>query len=111
MIRHAMNLLGACERQVARFWLLRSRAVTLIRWDGCMAEIRTVAAIGRLVRRESRYSINGALSILREIPVQRRARAKEYPGIIVRFSDGDRWYPLESVRFIGGAFGSIEVWQ
>lgn len=110
LMTHAMALLGVTPKHVATFWLLPGRRVTRVYWQGCMADVREVDKVGRIVRRESRWQSDGIL--VRRAEVRRSIRRPvEWPGIIVRYPTGDQWEALQDVRFIGGRFGSIEVWR
>ncbi len=107
---HTLALFGVTPKKVSNFWLLPGRRVTRVQWRGCMADVRHVEKIGRIVRRESRWQDNDCRLVERsELRTSRRFPV-EWPGLIVRYDTGDQWEACQDVRFVGGPLGDIEVW-
>lgn len=95
MLAHAMNILGGVGPKtlgVKESLALLAPGVTVTRidWRGCMATDRRVEAVGQVVRHAMHEG--------------------RYPGIVVRYPDGEKWEPLAYVKFVGPE-KVVEVWR
>lgn len=93
---HVLNITGfGNNRVVGTSSLVPGRQVTYVTWDGCMAEIRNVRKVGKLVRLEKKKVYGG--------------KREGTEGIIVDYGDGkESWEFMDHVRIVNGA---IEVWK
>lgn len=81
---------GIVEVDAALKLLKPGATVTLVEWNGCMAERRDEKGTGTIVRHEKSEG--------------------RYLGFIVRYPWGERWEPLQYTKFIGPE-QRIEVWR
>jgi hypothetical protein len=94
-VQHAMNLLGVGGKALGTEILIPGRKVTEVSWDGCMANIRNVRGVGRLVRQVNQREL---------FP-----KGDSIDGIQVEFGDARMaFFSLQSVRVVNG---ELEVWH